>query len=504
MMKVKKKDGVFKTLLWLIVITSVFMIVVITQVFFIGKANAGVANKYKVNGIHVNSTNAIDIANTLTKHYNKEKKNYSLTLSHNDKKWQFSDDDFTVNSNIHTVIETAQQTKLQTQDLDSKIKLFNNLKKSGKSLQLSFNYIFTNLDEKINDIINEIEEPFVNSEISFKPNQKNMFEITASKNGIAVDKDKLYQSINHQFLNKKSIKVNIPVISTDPEVKEEDNKKLTNKISSFKTNVADSTGGRKHNVKLALDKFNGLVVQPGDIVSFNKLTSPHTASSGYKNATIIYKGRFVDGVGGGICQASTTLYNALLLAGVHVIEVSKHTLPVKYVPLALDAMVAENIADLKFQNTSDYPIFIKTSSTSQDVLVEIFSHQLSDNITYKTRSETIRTIPQIGDIIKVDDRKEYTDKVLFKGEFHRLSYPREGYEAKAYLQTLKDGKIIKEEKIRHETYHPQNGIIIEGSEKPSDKLQPISGDVQFITTQHASNSININGHENLIPSSFSP
>lgn len=499
-MKVKKKDAVSKTLLFLVLISSIFMAVVVTQVFFIGKANADMTNKLNVNGIRVNSGNSIDIANHLTKHYNLQKKNYSLTLKHGDKKWQFADEDFAVSSNIHTIIETAQKIA-KKEDIEGKIKLIKNLKNSGNSLEVSFNHIFPYLDEKINCIIEEIEVLPVGSEIKFNPNAQEIFEITESVDGIKVDKDKLYEEINQQFLNKKKIVTSIPTVEVKALVSKEENLKLTNKIASFKTNVADSTGGRKHNVKLALDKFNGLVVKPGEIVSFNKLTAPHSSANGYKKATIIYNGRFVDGVGGGICQASTTLYNALLLAGVKILEVNKHSLPVKYVPLALDAMVAEHISDLKFQNTSDYPIFIKTSSNSESVSVEIFSHVLPDNITYKTRSETIKKVPHLGDIIKVDDKKQFTDKVLFKGEFYRLSYPREGYEAKAYLQTIKDGKVIEEKEIRYEKYQPQNGIVIEGCETPHEKMQPITGDVNFI---HASNSININEDENLIPAGFSP
>ncbi len=500
-MKVKKKDTVSRILVFLIIISSLFITVVIAQVFFIGKANANMSNKFNVNGIKINSSNPIDIANQLSKHYNQEKKNYSLSLTHGDKKWEFADEDFTVSSNIHTVIETSQKINSQNKDMDAKIKLLKNLKNSGNSLQVSFNYIFPHLDEKINNIIEKIEVKPVNSEIKFKPNATKMFEITDSVDGIMVDKDKLYQEINLQFLNKKKIVASLPTVEVKAEIKREYNEKLTEKIASFKTNVADSTGGRKHNVILALEKFNGLVIKPNEIVSFNKLTAPHSSANGYKKATIIYNGRFVDGVGGGICQASTTLYNALLLAGVDILEVNKHSLPVKYVPLALDAMVAEYISDLKFQNTSQFPMFIKTSSTAESVCVEIFSHVLPDNITYKTRSETIKKLPHLGDIIKVDENKKYTDKVLFKGEFYRLSYPREGYEAKSYLQTIKDGKVVEEKEIRHEKYQPQNGIVIEGCEIPQGKLKPIIGDVSFI---HASNSININEDENLIPADFSP
>ena len=199
------------------------------------------------------------------------------------------------------------------------------------------------------------------------------------------------------------------------EKKVKENSKLTHKIAEFSTDVSDSTGGRKSNVKLALSKFNGLRINPGEEVSFNNITAPHTLDNGYKIATIIVNGRFVDGVGGGICQASTTLYNALLQTGVEILEVNKHTLPVRYVPLALDAMVSVGISDLKFKNTTDYPLFIKTSSNESSVKVEIFSHEIEDNISYKTRSETIKELEALGDIIQKDEKGEYQEGFGYVG-----------------------------------------------------------------------------------------
>ena len=106
---------------------------------------------------------------------------------------------------------------------------------------------------------------------------------------------------------------------------------------------------RLHNVGLALSKFDGMTIKSGEEVSFNAVTSPQTVEGGYEKSIIIFNGQFVEGVGGGLCQASTTLYNAVILADLEVIEVSKHTLPVGYIELALDAMVSENWSDMRFK-----------------------------------------------------------------------------------------------------------------------------------------------------------
>ena len=134
-----------------------------------------------------------------------------------------------------------------------------------------------------------------------------------------MDKNALYERINNAFLKSNNVVLDVPTIEINAEFTKEKNKNITKKISSFSTNVADSTGGRKTNVKLALEKFNGMIIKNGETISFNKITGPHTLENGYKTATIIYNSRFVEGVGGGICQASTTLYNALLRANIQIV-----------------------------------------------------------------------------------------------------------------------------------------------------------------------------------------
>ena len=150
------------------------------------------------------------------------------------------------------------------------------------------------------------------------------------------------------------------------------------------------------------------------------------------------------------------VYNALLIGGVEINEVHKHSLPVRYVPLGLDAMVAEHTADLKFTNTSDYPIYIHTYWDENSVSVDLYSHEL--DCTYKTRSETIATLDSAGDKIIPDTDGKYSNKVLFKGEYFRISYPKDGYEAKAYLQKFVNGEMVEEKEIRHEVYQPQKGV----------------------------------------------
>lgn len=434
-----------------------------------------------INGKNLSGVTKKEASTILLSDFKEKAEDFKLTIKDKEKSWEFDNSHFQVNSDIHTILDASQDRNSLLNSRESQVDFLSQFDKTGGAINVAFNYMFVGLDEKIEEIIKEVEEEPINSTITFTPSGKKLFEITDSVNGKRVDKNALYSDINEQFLTTNNISVNLSYIEEVPAITKEYNENLTKKISSFTTNVADSTGGRKHNVKRALDQFNGFILNPNEEVSFNEIIGEHTIENGYKTATIIYNGEFTDGIGGGICQASSTLYNALLLGGVEITEVHKHSLPVRYVPLALDAMVSEHTADLKFKNVSEYPIYIHTYSDANSVSVDLYSHPTT--YTYKTRSETLNTLTA-EDKITPDTDGAYSNKVLFKGEYFRVSYPKEGYVSKAYLQTYLNGEMIDEKEIRHETYMPRKGLVIEGTRELPAGMTPIDTGVEIITTNN--------------------
>ena len=502
--KVLKRDNANRLLLGLSAISLVLVMVVMGQFFIMESEDPSnvIENGTMINGVNVGGMDYYDAEKLIYDVFKEKSENFSLTLKYKDKTWTFDKDDFKVNSEIHTIIEEAQKRNEIVESYEKQTETLKDLQNDGASVNVAFNYIFVGLDEKIDEIIKEIEIEPVNSEIKFNAEKSKPFEVTEHKNGLRVNKEQLYFDINEQFNKTNNVEVEIKTFEQVADVTKQENLENTTQISTFVTYVSDSTGGRKSNVKKALDCFNGFVVEPNETVSFNKETGPHTLDNGYKIATIIYNGRYVDGVGGGICQASTTLYNALLLADAEILEVHKHTLPVKYVPLAMDAMVSDYVADLKFKNVSDEPLYIQTVCDSESVRVNIYGKKLDKEI--KTRSETLETIKHTGDKIVPDTNKEYSDKVLFKGEQYRLTYPRNGYEAKAYVEYYVDGKKVEEKEIRHEIYKPQNGIVVEGVEDVPAGMNIIDGKVETVNDNASQTSLNNAAEDNFIPTMFCP
>ncbi|MCM3713619.1 VanW family protein [Alkalihalobacillus oceani] len=152
----------------------------------------------------------------------------------------------------------------------------------------------------------------------------------------------------------------IPIEVTYINVTEEDVAGLDEvEIGRYATKFTSSISGRVDNIELSAKSIYGVVLGPGDIFSFNRIVGERTKARGYKEANVIVDGDFVNGLGGGICQTSTTLYNVALDAGMEIIERNPHSLPVSYVPEGRDAMVNWGTSDLRFRNSFDYPVLIQ-------------------------------------------------------------------------------------------------------------------------------------------------
>ena len=304
------------------------------------------------------------------------------------------------------------------------------------------------------------------------------------------DKENLLSLIDRAFKKSKQIEVAIPTYEKAFEDNGEDLLANTALRSSFSTDYSSSVDGRKNNVNVALGDFNGMVVAPGEEVSFNLVTGDKTPENGYQKAKIILNGVYVDGYGGGACQASTTLYNALILADLEILEVNPHSLPVSYVPLAFDAMVSEGYSDLRFKNNLEYPIYIKTWGDETRAYVQIYGQPLEEGLEIVRRAEFIGTIPHEGDTIVKDENKEYADQITYLGEYLRIRYPREGYHSKAYIDYYKDGQLIGEKLIRDEYYWPQKGIVMEGTETLGEGMVLPENEVEIIPPQETSTNAN--------------
>ena len=234
--------------------------------------------------------------------------------------------------------------------------------------------------------------------------------------------------------------------------------------AEFSTDYSKSSTERKHNISLAAKTLNGTFVDVGGEFSFNGTVGARTEKRGYKRAKIIVNGEFVEGVGGGVCQVSTTLYNAAVRAGLKLTEFHAHSLSFSYVSPSADAMVNSGSADLRFINDTHNPVIIKATANGSKLTVKIYGEPLQEK--YELKSVIKSEIPPEYAVIK-DTAGEYPD--LYLGERRIIKNGKKGIISEGYIVKTLNGKVVSKTRVRRDRYLAIDGVIVEGTAILPDK-----------------------------------
>ena len=182
-------------------------------------------------------------------------------------------------------------------------------------------------------------------------------------------------------------------------------------LSTYSTKYSTRDTNRTTNLRLAANKINNTVLMPGETFSYNKVVGERTISAGYKEAPIYVSGQVVNGVGGGICQITTTLYNAVVYANLEIVERTNHQFVPSYAPASRDATVVYGAIDFKFKNNRDYPIKLVCSVANGTASFQIFGLknendyqvEISNRVTSTTSSaiysEAYKVLKQNGQVV---------------------------------------------------------------------------------------------------------
>ena len=234
--------------------------------------------------------------------------------------------------------------------------------------------------------------------------------------------------------------------------------------AEFSTDYSKSSAERKHNIALAAKSLDKTLVDVGGEFSFNRTVGERTEKRGYKSAKIIVKGEFVEGVGGGVCQVSTTVYNTAIRAGLDVTEAHGHSLAVSYVKPSCDAMVNSGSADLRFINRTHNPVIIRASANGKKLTVRIFGEPMTEKCELK--SVITEEIPPEYTVVK-DNDGEYPD--LYLGERRIIKNGVKGIISEGVLIKTVNGKTVSQVRIRRDKYLSVAGVIMEGTAIPPEQ-----------------------------------
>lgn len=316
--------------------------------------------------------------------------------------------------------------------------------------------------DKIKELVDTLTEHTTNKSpvaAKFEKGKKGFARIVRGEPGYSVDKKKTLAIFEEKIrTSPEASSFEIPVAIDRSEGKENFASKVKEMgyqqlIASFTTNHDPEHAkdeNRNENLRVAAVKIDGLIIPPGGKFSFNKIVGPRTEKCGFKKAGVISRGRVVPGLGGGICQVSTTLYRAVLMSGMKIDERHNHSIydGIDYAERGLDAAVAWGYKDFCFTNTLDIPVLLSCRSGKGSVETAIYAEKKPfDEIIIETKNE-------VKHPYKVQKK---VNRSLKKGEINIVHPGVHGYSIEVYRRITQNGKT-REERLSKDRYLTYNRI----------------------------------------------
>lgn len=329
------------------------------------------------------------------------------------------------------------------------------------AFNLEITYDDATLEDSIRNAIPQLNLVPVEPHVEVNMAVEGSFDFVEGKPGIQVNEDEFVKEIAEMVRSGNFTgTIEVPGEITQPTYTIDEIKQHTVKIASASTSYSKSSAAsRVFNIKKMCGLLSGSTVKPGETFSANETAGPRTVENGWQKAKGIENGVYTDQAGGGICQVTTTLYNALLKADMEIVSRRPHSIPASYVKYALDAMVTTGGSDLKFKNTTDWPVFLLlyVNEKTQTVTAEVYGTPLPDGMSIKLESVTVEITPYEDDPVIV------TDPDLVRRGRNRIV--AEAW--KVYYD--KDGKEIKRVKANTSTYAASRPHVLQSSitEKPT-------------------------------------
>ncbi|MGI6628389.1 MAG: VanW family protein [Bacillota bacterium] len=282
---------------------------------------------------------------------------------------------------------------------------------------------------------------------SFKVTEDDRVEVTGSRLGVLVNLDELEVSLFNtgKWFDIIS-RIELPLIYVKPEITTEQlEDHLPLEVASSYSTYYQDKNDRAHNIALAGSVFNGFIIDPGQVLSFNDTTGPRSKERGYRKAGVFIGTSVVDDYGGGVCQVSTTLYVALLKAGFEIVERYNHGMPVSYVPLGMDATVAFDILDLKMKNSTDVPCILKIQAQDGCLTVKVFGKKDPDMVI-EIEPKVVKEIPA----------QPLDSGGGFGGDgIENTPKLRSGFMVETSRKYIRGGRVVKAEKLNSSWYPPE-------------------------------------------------
>lgn len=366
-----------------------------------------------------------------------------FTLTAGDKKIVFDAEEMGFAVTNEDIVEEAMSVG-KTGSLLKRYKDLTDLEHGDLVLELNVSIDTEAVTTLLNDNLKKIDTKAVNNGLI---RENGEFIYVPGRTGIAVNVGPSVALIDEYIStewNREDATIELSAEITEPKGSEEELAKVKDVLGSYSTNFRTSVAARITNINVATERINGTVLYPGDVFSVNETILYRNAENGYEMAGSYEGGQTVQSYGGGVCQVSTTLYNAVILAELEITERQNHSMTVAYVPLAMDAAIAGDYLDFKFANNTEYPIYLEGYTKGKDLYFNIYG--------VETRPEN-RTIEFETVVLSTEDPgTQYTAIELPVGTVTQTQSKHIGYKTQLWKIVKEDGVEVSREKFNTSNY----------------------------------------------------
>lgn len=284
------------------------------------------------------------------------------------------------------------------------------------------------------------------------------FELIEGESGYTIDTGACAAEVAKYISDEwdgKDTTIALTTTVVEPEGSAEELQAVTDKMGTYTTDYSTSAAGRKTNVANGASKVNGTVLYPGEQISIAGKLNPITEENGYAMAGAYENGQTVEAVGGGVCQISSTIYNAVIRAELQIDERFPHSMTVHYVDPSADAAIAGDYKDLKFTNNTEYPIYLELITTGSTITCNVYG---------KDTRESGRTVDFVSEIVEQTDPETVysADATQPIGYMAKTASAYTGYVAKLWKIVYKNGVEESREEFNHSTYKKVDAVYSVG------------------------------------------
>jgi len=400
-----------------------------------------------VDGVDVSGMTMEQALRTLEEQTTQRSAEFAIAIAHGGQTWRIDSSQVLVGAKYDTALRFAYAYG-RSGSLQQRYSDMRNMEASGMALTSDWGYDRLKVRELTDQVAAVITQPAADARLTaFNPMQKT-FVSEPERPGIEADADRLYAEVT-AALDARRYDATIPVHTYDiqPRLRQADIAGMFGQLSGF-TTATTRDQDRNTNIALSAQAVNGKVLLPGETLSFNESTGQRTSAKGYREAGAISGGQLIDATGGGVCQTSSTLFNAVVRADLEIVTRFPHAWPSAYVPRGEDAAVDWPRLDFKFRNNSEYPVFIVAWFADQKVTVELYGKKLAAGRTIDLVSVTTRETQPSNEVIhtRSPDLPPGTSRVAKE--------KRTGYVVETYKVYYQNGVEAERSQLWRTEYKP--------------------------------------------------